>query len=431
MAEPQVKATSELIAQSVATTSVEQKDFASEALVDALRWCFGLLKLAMIVAIVFYAMSGFFQVKENEQALKIRFGKVVGLDQPNGPVLGPGFHAAYPWPIDRIVRVSVGTERSVVSEFVYQLTDQERLAPDKTKLPVSESLVPGKDDYVLTGDANILHVSMVVKYRVSDVYNYIRSVESADAEVQPGMENQPESALVKALADGAVIQAAGTFAVDDLLKQSKDEFRLAVEKHLKAMLTQANCGVEVKNVLIGSIDVARQVMAQFNEVRNATEERSGAIKKAESEKVRLLTETAGPGYEQLTAAIDREQELLVSGSKDYAAAREGVSKLIQTAGGSVKGILNDALAYRNQVVESAKADATYFSALLPKYRENRRVVLTRLLLGTYEDLFDKARKYYVSKDAKEIRLMIDRDPLELKKERAAAEAAKSEATMGR
>ena len=52
----------------------EQLDPAQQSLADALRVSFGFLKVAMVILVVFYLFSGFFNVPSREVSVRLRFG---------------------------------------------------------------------------------------------------------------------------------------------------------------------------------------------------------------------------------------------------------------------------------------------------------------------------------------------------------------------
>ena len=63
-------------------------DAAHQSLADALRVSFWVLKLAMLLLVVVYLFSGVFNVREQEIAVCLRFGRIVG--SPGQQVLEPG-----------------------------------------------------------------------------------------------------------------------------------------------------------------------------------------------------------------------------------------------------------------------------------------------------------------------------------------------------
>jgi membrane protease subunit HflK len=380
-------------------------DEANKALVDALRVTFRLLKLLMIAAVVWYFAYGAFQVKPEEVALIKRFGKIVGV----GPdrELKQGLHWAWPYPIDEVIKVRKD-KRTTNVDLWYSMTEQERI--QGKSLNVGESLVPARDQYVITGDANILHIGLIVKYRVANAYDYVSTIMNADI---PDADT-PETDLIRTLAYNAIIRSAGQFKVDDLLGSQKDSFSRNVKTIMNQSLESTQSGLQLEDVLINKIDPPRQVVANFNEVRNAAEQMHGLIQTAMGDSEQKMTQTAGQGYQELINAIEIEKRLAMKNDPKLPEAKKQVEKLLEQAGGSAREIMEQSLSYRTKMVKSASADAEYLQALLPEYQKNPKVVLTRLLLATFEQTLPTVRKWYMPKDVYRIRMQIDRDPDELK-----------------
>jgi len=384
----------------------QSMDEGNKALVDALQVTFKLLKLLMIVAVIWYIAYGAFQVKPEEVALIKRFGKVVGTGEDRE--LKQGLHWAWPYPIDDRIIIRKD-KRSANVDFWYQMSAQEKATGQSANF--GASLTPGVDSFVITGDANILHIGMIIKYRVVDAYEYVSNVADAG---NPNIVN-PETTIINDLTSAAVIHAAGQFKVDDLLGGKKEAFSSIVKKYLDNSIREINCGLQLEDVLISKIEPPRQVVKDFNEVRNAAEQMHGSIQTALGDREQLLTRTAGQGYQDLIDAIQMEKKL--EGGNDaakLAEARKAVETLLGQSSGSVQEILNMARSYKTNMVEHAKADAERLEALLPEYQKNPKVVLTRLLLSTYETSLKSVRKWYMPNDIYRLRMQIDRDPDEMK-----------------
>jgi membrane protease subunit HflK len=400
------KTSNQAVSPAVEPEIDQSMDEGNKALVDALQVTFKLLKVLMIVAVIWYIAYGAFQVKPEEVALVKRFGKVVGTGEERE--LKQGLHWAWPYPIDDRIIVRKD-KRSANVDFWYMMSEQER-ATGKS-LNVGASLSPGIDSFVITGDANILHVGMIIKYRVIDAYEYISNIENAG---NPDVAN-PEGTLINDLTSAAVIHAAGQFKVDDLLGGKKEAFSSIIKKYLDNSMRQIDCGLQLEDVLISKIEPPRQVVRDFNEVRNAAEQMHGSIQTALGDREQLLTRTAGQGYQDLIDAIQAEKKL--EGGKDaakLAEARKAAEGLLGQSSGSVQEILNTARSYKTSMVEHAKADAERLQALLPEYQKNSKVVLTRLLLSTYETSLKSVRKWYMPNNVYRLRMQIDRDPDEMK-----------------
>ena len=88
-------------------------DAGSQALAEALRSSFVIVKVIMVILVIVFFGSGIFSVPPQEKAIILRFGKPVGttVDQ----LLGPGLHWAFPNPIDEVVKIPIGQIQAVTS----------------------------------------------------------------------------------------------------------------------------------------------------------------------------------------------------------------------------------------------------------------------------------------------------------------------------
>src|SRR4051812_27853956 len=82
-------------------------DTGSQALSEALQSSFSIVKVLMVLLVGAFLCSGMFNVKSGQQAIILRLGKPLG-GEGQAVLLGPGFHWAYPPPIDEVQKVSIG-----------------------------------------------------------------------------------------------------------------------------------------------------------------------------------------------------------------------------------------------------------------------------------------------------------------------------------
>src|SRR5437667_4804681 len=86
-------------------------DAGSQALADALRSSFAIIRVVMVLLVLLFLGSGFFTVGSQEKAVILRFGKPVG--EGARALLGAGPHWAFPYPIDEVVKIPVNQLQSV------------------------------------------------------------------------------------------------------------------------------------------------------------------------------------------------------------------------------------------------------------------------------------------------------------------------------
>ncbi|HWC60592.1 MAG TPA: hypothetical protein VHC44_12930, partial [Verrucomicrobiae bacterium] len=70
-------------------------DAGSQALTEALRSSFAIVRVVMFLLVVVFLGSGFFKVEPSQRAMILRFGKPHG--EGASALLGPGLHWSYPY----------------------------------------------------------------------------------------------------------------------------------------------------------------------------------------------------------------------------------------------------------------------------------------------------------------------------------------------
>lgn len=408
----------------------ESLDPANQSLAEALRKSFGILKLLMLVLVVLYFLSGWFSVKPHEQGLVLRYGRITGAapGQPaEAAVLRPGWHWSWPYPFERWITVPT-SEREIPVEFMFQLSDQEEatgIAGYKFN-----ALSPLRDDYLITGDVNILHASLIIKYRITDVVSYVTYVHPMPAPragpKSPPYERYPEFTVLSNLARDVVIECAAREEALVIRGSKQDEFLLAVAAGLNQKLAELakagtplgisvdpNTGVLApKSSTVEAIMPPRQTQEVFDKVFSAQTEMSSTITKARSEAREKKLQAAGPDFEPLAEAVSKEYDLLtklISAEsaqgptdelqKQYDAQRAEVEALLEKASGSVQGIIKGAMIQRDQVVKEAAGDWEQFKSLLPEYKRNPEIFMSRLRDETYARALNNPdiAKMFVSK----------------------------------
>jgi len=423
---------------------MDELDPANQQLAEALHKSFRVLKLLMLVLVLLYFLSGWFSVKPGEAGVVLRYGRIVGATadgRAGTAVLPPGWHWSWPYPIERWMTVST-SERELPVQFMFQLTDEELTGGIKGYR--YDNLSPARDDYLITGDVNLLHASLVIKYRISDPVAYLTNVRPGPApEATPRSKphlRYPEYALLTGLVRDVVIEAAARREALLIRGAQQDEFLLAVAAGINRRLKELErrgvpLGIEVdpatgviapKTSNIEGILPPRQTQEAFESVDKAQAAKVVAITKADSDAQELLLRTAGPLCQEIAEAVDNEFRLLCELSR--AEAQEARSAPVQTlirrladqrkqteelllaASGDVQRIIKQAAIQRDRMVKEAAADHARFVSLLPEFLKNPSVFRSRLAMETYAEVLDnlKISKMFVPEKAGRIWLQIPR-----------------------
>jgi membrane protease subunit HflK len=350
----------------------ERQDSDSQALAEALRSSFVIVKIVMAAMVVAFFFHGFFTVGPQEKAVILRFGKPIG--EGEKILLDAGLHWSFPYPIDQVVKIPIA-EQQIVSSTVgwYMTTPEAELSGEE--MPAGPTLNPAIDGYVLTADRNIIHTRATLRYHIDDP---MRAVFGFAGDTNftyslAGVSNVLQNAL-----NNALLYTAASFNVDDILLNRVDEFREAVQQRATDLAEQEDLGI-----VIEQCDVESRPPRQLQNV-----------------------------FDQVTdARVNRDKALIDAHSYE--------NQVTNNAGAQAVAVIDQAEADRTNYVASITADAKRFSDLLPGYETNRNLFAQMTLVQTMGQVLTNVQdKIYLPQRAdgqpRELRLMLNREPPEPK-----------------
>jgi modulator of FtsH protease HflK len=280
------------------------QDAGSQALAEALRSSFAIVKFVMILLVLAFFGSGLFTVGPQQKAIILRFGKPVG--EGDRALLGAGLHWSFPPPIDEILRVPITELQTVKSSAGwYAMTREEEVAFHGTgaePLPTGP-LNPAADSYALTADGNIVHVRATLSYRIDDPLHCVFGFAGAanSSQVLAGVSNAVQNVL-----DNALLYAAAHYKVDDLLVRDALGFQDAIRRHAAQMIEQQQLGVVIEQCYVENRRPPRQLDEAFRSVVTANEHRNTALNGARSYANRVLFQASADAAARTnTAAVER------------------------------------------------------------------------------------------------------------------------------
>lgn len=370
--------------QTVNLPVVDDFDPANQALSDALRRSFAILKWIMLAAVVMYLFSGLFRVRPGEIGYVLRMGRILPQE------FSEGWHFSWPFPIDENRTMSIAGERTVEASFVFQLTDTmktEGISPGG-----SPYLRPGRDNYLLTGDLNILHARLIAQYRIKDAIDYLSNV----IDRRRSREELPETAMLVDLLTASAIEVSARRNVDAVYKDRSgflDEVAARLQQRLDELRQSGSpTGLAVQRVIATSFEGYEAILPMLNvmpdfEEAQANEQKKGqTIAEARGLAVKIYTDTAGADWEALRDAVDAEFAALIARSSDLPALREKTEALLRSAGGNVQRIVSSARSQQDQIVKSAAGDAERVRELADAFRQNPTIALQQFRLRQLQEI---------------------------------------------
>ncbi|MBL4765423.1 MAG: FtsH protease activity modulator HflK [Colwellia sp.] len=190
------------------------------------------ISLVVIIAIVVYAFSGFYTIKEAERGIVLRFGQYSG-------TVDPGINWKWTF-IDRIIPVDMQSTRNLPSS-----------------------------GFMLTQDENVVRVEMQIQYRVVNARDYVFSVTNADDSLSQSL-------------DSALRYVIGHATMDDILTSGREQIRQSVWQELEKIITPYNLGLIVVDVNFKDARPPNEVKDAFDDAISAQEDEVRFLREAEA-----------------------------------------------------------------------------------------------------------------------------------------------------
>ena len=195
---------------------------------------------------------------------------------------------------------------------------------------------------MLTVDENIVSVSIAVQYRIQNARDYLFNVLN------------PVGSLQQATAS-SLRQVIGNNRLNAILTTGRETVRSQVQKQLNTILERYHTGLLITDVALQPAKAPEPVKPAFDDAINAQEDEQRYINQAEADAL----------------------------------------KFGQEARGQVQRLLNEAGAYKQQVVLEARANTARFLALLPQFQQAPLVTRERLYVDAIESVLAHTTKILV------------------------------------
>jgi len=241
-------------------------------------------KLTVCFAAVLIVLSGVYRVESSQTAVVLRFGRLLG-STPEKQIKKPGLHFAFPFFIDRVIKIPVYTvqEREITTHYK----------------PGGSVVSPNieQNGYVLTGDKNIVLIKAKVKYQVSDAVRYTLFSNDADE-------------MLNCIISGELTGISAHSNVDSLLTIGRAELALDVMRNSQEIIDRLQLGILISGVELTEITAPAETIRYFEEVRNAAIYKATSLQRAqEYASTRILGAQAAGSMLKQTAISEQAAKL--------------------------------------------------------------------------------------------------------------------------
>ena len=228
--------------------------------------------LTVLTAIVLAVVlgSGFYVVKKEEEAVVLRFGKVVATD------VGPGIHYCIPVideihirKVKRIVQHQIASKSGGTANFT-----------------------------ILSGDTNLFEVDIALQYRIDNLRNFLH------ATVDP-LE------VTALLLREELINIMGQNFIDLILTSNRNIIQHHLLVQIASLLEEYDVGIEVVSLNIVDISPIEETIAAFRDVNDAIAERAQAESNANRTREKMIAHSRGQAEAVVMDAHARARERIV------------------------------------------------------------------------------------------------------------------------
>ena len=222
-----------------------------------------------IIFAIILVFSSAYQIREQEQAVLITFGKAKAVTEP-------GLHFKIPF-VQSVRKVN-----TTIQGFSIGYNNNDASIE-------SESLM-------ITSDYNFVNVDFFVEYRYSD------PVKALYASKEP-------ATILKNIAQSCIRNVIGSYPVDEVLTTGKNEIQAAIKTMIVERLDEQDLGVQLVNITIqDSEPPTAEVMEAFKDVETAKQGKETAINNANKYRNEQLPEAQASADRIIKAAEAQKTE---------------------------------------------------------------------------------------------------------------------------
>lgn len=298
------------------------------------RWGLVLVVLIIIAALV---AGGLYRVGQGEQALVITFGKVTGTN-------GPGLYWHIPG-VQQIIAESVTTIRDV--EYGYRTSKSASRTSNAEYTDVKDESV------MLNNDNSIVQLEAIYQYTIRDVKQYVFDVVDPEKTMHLAFEAILRRNIQSRSLDEALL--------------SKDLIEQEVLPDFQALIDSYEMGVKINGVHIQNITVPSAVIANYEDVNNAKNEKARRLDEAQTYENKVLPLTRSQAYQKTQSAQ----------------------------------------AYKASEVAKAEAEVALFRAVYERYQAQPDITRDRMIIETMESILGEAGKIVVVDQSNNVLSLLD------------------------
>lgn len=236
--------------------------------------------LVLILVVIWGALTSFYTVQPDEEAVVLRFGRY-------SATTGPGLHFKIPFGIDRALKLQ--TQQILQEEFGFRTTSTRSAASEYRKHGLDvESLM-------LTGDLNIADVEWVVQYQIANPYKFVFATSNPQKNIRDVSE-----AIIRRVVGDRLVNAV--FERTGMATEAK--------ALIQEVLDNYDMGIRIVAIEFQDVLPPEVVRPSFNDVNAARQELEQLINQAEARYNKVIPEARGRAEQTVAEAEGRARAIV-------------------------------------------------------------------------------------------------------------------------
>lgn len=246
---------------------------------------------------------------------------------------GPGLHIK--WPLNLESANKVATRMVLKMEFGFRTKSAGVVTVYDEGNYLNESMM-------LTGDLNVVDLSWIIQYQIKNAKDYLFNVDHVDVNLYD-------------ISQAVMREVVGDRTVNEAITEARDEIEVSALKQMQEIVDSYNMGISLVALKLQDVTPPEKVKPSFDDVNAAVQDASQIANMANKQRQKVLQEERGKAEQNI----------------------------------------KNAEAYKVDVVNRAKGDASRFAALYEEYKKDPEVTKKRLYFDSLKEVLKKTDKVYV------------------------------------
>ena len=199
--------------------------------------------------VIFYTFFSFTVIDTNQRGVLFLFGKVINENIKPGLFFDPAF------PVTELVVIDTSSVRTMRIGYRLEIDDlSDILIHQWETIHISNSYSNfSEESEVLTGDGNLIHVSLNIDYVISNAIDFI-------------LTNKEPELLMRELTGALIRKEFGKHDIFSSMLSRREDIENNIQTILQSELDKYKCGIKVENIVLFDLHPPEETAGRYRNV---------------------------------------------------------------------------------------------------------------------------------------------------------------------